>query len=291
MTIATHNTIPQNISCLLSYEISYRPILTLLAVAVTLLHLIGSIWLLQFSDTAKQSKPLKIVQVMLAPKPTPKPIPKTEKPKPKIENLEPIAKKIPPKKQTSKPFATPAKEKTVVINKHPVVAHKPTEQPKPIANKTVQQPKVQKLLTSKPTTVYAPPAVAAPTKPWNPPTTVHTPIIPSHPTTNLNNKPTPKVDNSNGNVNVNSGVVELSGTKPNYPMMAKNRHIEGKCTVAFTITASGSISNAHAAGCSPPGVFENASLDAIQRFRFKPRIINGKPVNQNASKTFRFNLQ
>lgn len=277
MTTATQNTNPQSVLSLLSREISHRPLLGLLAVAICIVHVIGFIWLLQPSDAPQQAKVLKIVQVILPPKPEPKPEPKIEKPKP-------IPKKIPPKKQAGKP---PVKEKTPVVKKQPVV-HKPVTQPKVVVHKAVQQPRPQRILASKPTAVNVPTTIASPTKQWSPPAAIRSPIMATRPA--AVSRPAQKIGND-GDSNVNSGVAELSGVKPSYPMMAKSRHIEGKCTVAFTITASGTISNAHAAGCSPPGAFESVSLAAIQRFRFKPRIANGKPVSQNASKTFRFDLR
>jgi periplasmic protein TonB len=85
--------------------------------------------------------------------------------------------------------------------------------------------------------------------------------------------------------------MELAQAKPSYPMQAKSRRIEGWVTIAFTVTASGSVSNAHVVGGSPTGVFDSAGLATIQKFRFKPKMVNGNPVSQSATKTFRFNLK
>jgi len=64
---------------------------------------------------------------------------------------------------------------------------------------------------------------------------------------------------------------------PIYPRMAQTRGIEGYCIVSYTVTVSGSVRDPSVEDCSS-SVFRNASLRASLRFKYKPRIIDGEPV-------------
>ena len=64
---------------------------------------------------------------------------------------------------------------------------------------------------------------------------------------------------------------------PHYPPAAERRELEGYVIVAFTINANGAVGNLRVAESSN-GVFERAALDAVARFRFRPRVIDGRPV-------------
>jgi protein TonB len=42
----------------------------------------------------------------------------------------------------------------------------------------------------------------------------------------------------------------------------------------------------------PPGMFDQASIRAAERFRFQPRVVNGQPVEvPNVQYVFRFQLE
>lgn len=64
---------------------------------------------------------------------------------------------------------------------------------------------------------------------------------------------------------------------PKYPRRALRRNIEGYCTVQFTVTTSGSVKDPEPVDCMPEGVFEKSSMAAAMKFKYKPRVINGKP--------------
>jgi len=65
---------------------------------------------------------------------------------------------------------------------------------------------------------------------------------------------------------------------PIYPRRAQTRGITGYCIVEYTVTKSGSIRDAQAVDCSPSGVFERASLKAAEKFKYKPRVVDGEPI-------------
>lgn len=65
---------------------------------------------------------------------------------------------------------------------------------------------------------------------------------------------------------------------PEYPSRAASRGIQGYVIVEFMVTRLGTVENVVVVEASPPGYFERASIKAAQRFKYKPKVINGEPV-------------
>jgi protein TonB len=65
---------------------------------------------------------------------------------------------------------------------------------------------------------------------------------------------------------------------PIYPRRAQTRGISGYCIVEYTVTASGAIRDPVAVDCDPSGVFEKASVKASLKFKYKPRVVDGEPI-------------
>ncbi|GAB5412749.1 MAG: hypothetical protein Cons2KO_03520 [Congregibacter sp.] len=65
---------------------------------------------------------------------------------------------------------------------------------------------------------------------------------------------------------------------PIYPRRAQTRGITGYCVVEYTVTTSGAIRDPVAVDCSPSGVFERASVKAAEKFKYKPRVVDGSPI-------------
>jgi protein TonB len=65
---------------------------------------------------------------------------------------------------------------------------------------------------------------------------------------------------------------------PIYPRRAQTRGISGYCIVEYTVTKSGSIRDPKAVDCDPPGVFDRASVKASEKFKYKPRVVDGEPI-------------
>jgi protein TonB len=65
---------------------------------------------------------------------------------------------------------------------------------------------------------------------------------------------------------------------PIYPRRAQTRGITGYCIVEYTVTKSGSIRDPQAVDCQPSGVFESASVKAATKFKYKPRVVDGEPI-------------
>lgn len=70
---------------------------------------------------------------------------------------------------------------------------------------------------------------------------------------------------------------------PEYPNNAASRGIEGFCTVEFTVTESGATKDVVAIDCTtkdgkPTTVFNRASIRAAERFKYRPKVVDGAPI-------------
>jgi protein TonB len=65
---------------------------------------------------------------------------------------------------------------------------------------------------------------------------------------------------------------------PIYPRRAQTRGITGYCIVEYVVTKSGSIRDPQPVDCQPAGIFERASLKAALKFKYKPRVVDGDPI-------------
>jgi len=82
----------------------------------------------------------------------------------------------------------------------------------------------------------------------------------------------------------------LSRQPPRYPYQATRRGIEGWVRVAFRVTETGTVEDVEVLESEPPGVFDQAAVNAVYRWRFKPRIRNGQPVAGRAEQVVDFRL-
>ena len=65
---------------------------------------------------------------------------------------------------------------------------------------------------------------------------------------------------------------------PQYPRRANSRGIEGYCIVEYTVTTTGATRDPVPVDCQPAGYFERASVKAALKFKYKPRVIDGEPI-------------
>ena len=65
---------------------------------------------------------------------------------------------------------------------------------------------------------------------------------------------------------------------PIYPRRAQTRGTTGYCIVEYTVTKTGSIRDPVAIDCLPAGVFDRASVKASTKFKYKPRVVDGEPI-------------
>jgi TonB family protein len=65
---------------------------------------------------------------------------------------------------------------------------------------------------------------------------------------------------------------------PIYPFSAKSGGIEGRVVLRFIVDENGFVQKPEVLRAEPEGVFEESALAAIVKYRFKPALINKKPV-------------
>ncbi len=66
---------------------------------------------------------------------------------------------------------------------------------------------------------------------------------------------------------------------PVYPFSARRRQITGKVTVRFLVNTEGRVQDISIQESIPPGVFDQAVLQAVKKWRFKPGILEGEAVS------------
>jgi TonB family protein len=64
-------------------------------------------------------------------------------------------------------------------------------------------------------------------------------------------------------------VKPVKKVKPKYPPEAEAAHIQGRVKVRLTVEVNGSVSNVQVLLSEPPGVFDEAVLEAVRQYIFK----------------------
>lgn len=105
--------------------------------------------------------------------------------------------------------------------------------------------------------------------------------------------PTPVEEVYSGPVEpvIETDVVPTYRSKPKYPSRARRAGINGVVTVEFTITTKGKVIDPIIIKASPPKLFDKSVLSAIKRWKFKPKIVDGKPVERRARQDINFNIK
>ncbi|MEM1112513.1 MAG: energy transducer TonB [Pseudomonadota bacterium] len=85
-------------------------------------------------------------------------------------------------------------------------------------------------------------------------------------------------------------VIPVVRTAPTYPRAAKQAKLEGYVTMAVTIRPDGTVSGASVIESDPPRIFDKAAMDAMKRWKFRPKIVDGTPQSQRARQTIEFRL-
>lgn len=96
---------------------------------------------------------------------------------------------------------------------------------------------------------------------------------------------------SSGEPTAEGDVIPIVRIEPQYPREALIQGVSGWVEVEFTIEPDGSVSDPRVVASDPPRIFERNAIRAIYKWKFKPRIIDGKPVARRATQRLDFNLQ
>lgn len=93
-------------------------------------------------------------------------------------------------------------------------------------------------------------------------------------------------------VRVSGGVIQGSKThdvQPQYPQMAKIARVQGPVVLAAIIGKDGAIQNLHVVSTASP-LLNQAAIDAVRQWRYRPYILNGEPVEVDTTITVNFTL-
>ena len=87
-------------------------------------------------------------------------------------------------------------------------------------------------------------------------------------------------------------VTPIFRIQPIYPRRAALRNIEGFVILQFDITSAGYTDNINVLQASPPQIFNSSAVQALRKWKYKPKIEKGRPVRQNNLKVqLDFNLR
>ncbi len=84
-------------------------------------------------------------------------------------------------------------------------------------------------------------------------------------------------------------IIPLVAIQPNYPARAAERGLEGYCVVGFTITTAGTTADIVEVECTN-SVFLRDSIRAAEKLKYRPRIIDGRPVEVAHQYKFTFEM-
>ncbi|WP_446831741.1 energy transducer TonB [Candidatus Foliamicus sp.] len=97
-------------------------------------------------------------------------------------------------------------------------------------------------------------------------------VAPQNPDVSFN------IDGDIGDFSLAEGdYLPLVRVEPMYPRRAQSRGLEGHCDLELTVTPTGATTNVMVIECSS-SLFERASVQAAQKFKYKPRVVNGTAV-------------
>ena len=93
-------------------------------------------------------------------------------------------------------------------------------------------------------------------------------------------------------IRISSGVtsgMKVHDVSPQYPQMAKIARVQGPVVLAAEIGKDGSIQNLRVISTASP-LLNQAALDAVRQWRYRPYILNGEPVVVDTTVTVNFTL-
>jgi protein TonB len=75
-----------------------------------------------------------------------------------------------------------------------------------------------------------------------------------------------------------AGIIPMVRVQPMYPPAAANQRIEGWVELKFTISTTGSVKSPRVLRAYPSDIFNQAALQAIKKWKYKPRVEAGEKV-------------
>lgn len=82
----------------------------------------------------------------------------------------------------------------------------------------------------------------------------------------------------------------ISRREPVYPYRARQQQINGVVILKFLVSAQGQVQQVSVVQAKPPGIFEDAAIQAVSSWQFKPGILDQVPVSTWMTVPIRFNI-
>jgi TonB family protein len=82
----------------------------------------------------------------------------------------------------------------------------------------------------------------------------------------------------------------LRAPSPDYPVSALTQRLAGSVTLEFTVNTSGEPRDIHVVEATPPGVFDQAAINAVKHWRYAPLLVDGAVVEVPVRTRMRFEL-
>jgi protein TonB len=95
---------------------------------------------------------------------------------------------------------------------------------------------------------------------------------------------------SGGSAIFDGDIIPLQRIPPQYPRDAARNGITGWVQLEVLVNPDGSVRSAKVIDSKPKGLFEAAAVQAVLRWKFKPKVVNGQPVEQKGAQKIEFNL-
>ena len=94
-----------------------------------------------------------------------------------------------------------------------------------------------------------------------------------------------------GDPSAEGEAIPIVRINPRYPRQALLNGIEGWVRLEFTILPDGSVKDVVVAESQPGQTFDRSAILAVMKWKFKPRIIDGKAVPRRATSTVEFVIE
>ena len=91
--------------------------------------------------------------------------------------------------------------------------------------------------------------------------------------------------------NVDVKPVALFRMKPVYPRSAMSKNINGQVKVKLLVDRDGMVKTVEIVESQPEGIFDDATVNAIQQWRFQPAKVKGNPVACWCKTTINYELE
>jgi len=75
--------------------------------------------------------------------------------------------------------------------------------------------------------------------------------------------------------------VPLVRIAPEYPRRAAQLGLKGWVLLEFTVTTAGATKDIRVVDSEPPRTFDRAAMRAVTKFKYRPKVVDGQPVEQH----------